>query len=57
MNYKKRCIPPFGGRTAILLSSPPQVDKQSVLEGVDSFISVQTREAWLTLSLCLSVDC
>ncbi len=49
-------LPPLGGGAAILLSPPPEVNQQPVLEGVDGFVSVQAREAWLTLSLSLSVN-
>lgn len=49
-------VPPLGGGAAILLSPSPQVDQQPVLKRVDGFVSVETREAWLTLSLRLSVN-
>lgn len=49
-------IPSLGGGTAIPLSPSPQVDQQPVLKRVDGFVSVETREAWLTLGLGLSVN-
>jgi len=49
-------LPPLGCGAAVLLSPPPQVDQQPVLEGVDGFVSVQAREAGLALCLSFCIN-